>query len=242
MSATMNWSTQALLARKQAVRENEGRRRRAAQSHLLERRPNAEPRRALLHQEGGHPFGAFTRLRRRQHQVEIGGTGVGDEELFPVQDVAPIDPPGRGLEGGGVGPRLRLRQRESRQFLAFRQRRQIATLLLLRAVARQRLGSDRGVHVDDDRRAPAGMGDRFDQERKGEVVLPGSAVGLRDEDAQEAKLCRFAHQIGRKLLLLIDLSGAGRDVPGGKLLSQLLDLLVLRTELRLQLSTPGAGR
>jgi hypothetical protein len=98
------------------------------------------------------------------------------------------------------------------------------------------------MHVDDDRRAPARMGDRFDQEREGEVVLPGSAVSLRDEDAQEAQLRRFAHHVGGKLLLLIDLGGAGRDVPGSKLLSQLLDLLVLRTELRLQLSTPGAGR
>jgi hypothetical protein len=37
------------------------------------------------------------------------------------------------------------------------------------------------------------MGDRFDQERKGEMVLPGPAVSLRDEDTQEAELSRFAY-------------------------------------------------
>ncbi len=69
-----------------AVLEDHLPRRLRVPAHLLLVGAEREPRRVLHHREGRDAAGALV-ARAREHEIEVGGAGAGDELLGAVEDV-----------------------------------------------------------------------------------------------------------------------------------------------------------
>ena len=72
----------------------------------------AEPFGAGRHEEAGDPAAPGGRIRGREHRIDVGDAGVGDERLAPVQNVFVASPLGARGQRGRVAAGLRLGHRE----------------------------------------------------------------------------------------------------------------------------------
>src|ERR1700730_304660 len=130
----------------------------------------------------------------------------------------------------GIGAGLGLRQCEGCELLPLGQVRQPAPLLLLRTEEDDGLGTDRGVDVEDHRRAGAEARDFLDEDRERQVVEPGAAVRVGDQDAEQAELGGLVNQVPRELAVVIDRFGARPDLALGEIPNELANLLLFRAE------------
>jgi hypothetical protein len=96
---------------------------------------------------------------------DVAEAAVGDPRLGAVQHPAAVDAPRLRGERGGVGARVRLREREAAEQLAARHRLQPALLLRVGAVGQDHLRGQRVVHAHRDRHGGVAPGDLLQRER-----------------------------------------------------------------------------
>ena len=124
--------------------------------------------------------------RGREHHRDVGRFGVGDPHLAAGQSIAePVDG-GAGLLVGGVGARIRFRERECAKRLPLRQRPEPALLLLVAAELGDDLGNERIVDGEDHGHRGARPRHGFEAERIAHVVETEAAPLLRNRDAEQA--------------------------------------------------------
>ena len=176
---------------------------RALLAHFLFRLADAHARRARLDHKGGYPAGPLDlRVGAGHHGENAGGRGIGDIALGAVQHIVVAVAPGRGLQGGGIGTRLRLGQAEGRGQVAAGQFRQIFRLLIRRAVDDQALRADADIGAKGRAESGGGLAEgehHLDLVGHGEAE---TAIFLRDRQAIEAKLAHFRQKLGRHRIVI----------------------------------------
>ena len=171
----------------------------------------AEARVAVLDHERGDPVRALVRVGHRHHRVVLRHPGVGDPPLHAVEQVAAVRPDRPGAHRGGVRAGLRLGQRVGEHPLAARDQRQVALLDLLGRAEQQRHRAEL-VHRRDQRGRRAGAGDLLDDERRGERVAAGPAVGLGDVHRVEVGLHQRLVHVPGELGGPVDVRRPRRDL------------------------------
>ena len=197
--------------------------------HLAHRRTERQARRVLGEQEGGDTARALRRVGLGEHHVELGGTGVGDPGLLPVEDVARPGPAGRGRDGRGVGPGARLGGGQRGQRRGRAGQRAQPSLLLLRGTESQHWIGEKTVgaqQVSDPGITPAEL--LLHQALGEHVGEPATAELGRDHEVGDADGGRLLEQVDRGHDVgLVDLPAARPDLAGGELTGQRDDRALL---------------
>ena len=137
--------------------------------------------------------------------------GVGDEAFASIQDPGPavatrFEPSGRSGPAR-IAPGTGLGQAVAADDLAGRHRDQEPLLLFGRSSQVERPTAQAGMGGHDQAQGAPDPADLLDRDRVGEGVHPGSALILRDRDAEPAELADPLHDRGRKAprpLVLVD--------------------------------------
>ena len=156
------------------------------------------------------------------HQ-RVGDRAVGDPHLAAVDDVAVALLLGAGRHRHHVGAGVRLRHRQRADMLAGNQLRQIFPLLRLVAVAADLVDAEIGMRAvgQADRRRRAR--DFLDRDAVLEIAEPGAAIFLLDGNAVQAERADLRPEVAGKLIALVDLGGARRDLVAGEILHGFAD-------------------
>uniref|UniRef100_A0A0N4Z3S3 LigA n=1 Tax=Parastrongyloides trichosuri TaxID=131310 RepID=A0A0N4Z3S3_PARTI len=124
---------------------------------------------------------------------QVGDGRVGDPVFAAVQAIAAVDRHRRGLHRGRVRPPVGLGQAETADQFARRHLGQELRLLLFRAISKNRVDHERGLHAHH--RTIAGV-DTLDfacYQTVGDVRRFGTAVLFRQHGAEEAHLAHLRH-------------------------------------------------
>ena len=146
-----------------------------------------EPRRARRHQERGDTLGARP-AGAGEEEADVGPGAVRDEDLLAVDDVVVTVAHGLGPEVPGIRPGVGLGQPEAAKRLTRGDLAQPVLLLLLRAVAEDRLADQAHRHRDDAAHRRVGPAELLHAKAVGDVVAADAAVLLGDRQAKEAQL------------------------------------------------------
>ena len=134
-----------------------------------------------------------------------------------------------GADRRDVGPQPGLGHRERPAHLAGRHPRQVALLLLLGAVLEDQVGHDE-VRVDDAAHRHPAPRDLLDDQGVGEQRLPEPAVLLGDHQAEDPHLLHALDDVGRVLVLVLELGRHRDDLLVDELAHELDQLVLLLGE------------
>ena len=200
--------------------QDDRRRRRAVQAHLVLFLAAADPAKGPFDDEGGEVFAVH--LGEDNH--DVGKTAVGDPHLLARQREAAVRLTGRLCPGAkGVRPRPRFAERVGADHLAGDQLRQIPLLLVVGAEHQDR--QDAEVRLRAIRGAERGRpGDVLGHDERRHLVELDTAIGFRHVDAQQAQLTTSAQQpAGEIPVLLLEPIDGRHDFRRGELLGGLRD-------------------
>ena len=165
-----------------------------------------------------------------EDRVVLRDARVGDPRLLAVEHPVVAVRPRPGLHRRGVGPGLPLGQAVGEPRLAPRQRRQVASLDLLRPREDDRHRAQL-VHRRDERRRRADPRDLLDDDAGRERVRAHSVVLLGHVRREEVARHQGVVRLLRVSRLLVDLRRVGRDLVGRDRADRLADRLVLLGQL-----------
>ena len=159
------------------------------------------------------------------------GAGVGDELLRAVDDPLAADELGLGPRGARVGAGAGLGQPEARELLARDQVGQPGLLLLVGAVAQDRVDAEADGGLERDPHRLVDPADLLDRDAQAGEVAVRAAVLLGGGEPEQAELPHLAHDVDREVVLAVPLGGARRDLLLGEVADGTPELLVLRGQL-----------
>jgi hypothetical protein len=155
-----------------------------------------KPRKPFLDQEGGDAARAGLRVGLGVDHQNVRVRAVGDPHLVAVQHVAVAALVGAQAHGHHVAARARLGHRQRAHVLAGDQPRQVAALLLLRAVAADLVDAEVGVRAVGQADRGRGAADLLHGHHVLEVAHAGAAVLLLHGDAEDAEVAELAPEVG----------------------------------------------
>ena len=206
------FTTHHVVGRHFAVLEEQRKRVGAAHAELVEMLAVAEALEALLDDERGHAARAHLRVGLGVDDHRVGVAAVGDPHLAAVEQVMIAAALGLQCHADDVGPGAGLAHRQRADVLAADQLRQVFPLLRLAAVAVDLIDAQVRVRAVAQADCGAGAADFFHRHHVSQVAQPGAAVRLADGKAHHAELAELAPQVGRELVVAVDVGGAWCDL------------------------------
>ena len=162
-----------------------------------------------------------------EHDEDAGDAAVADPRLGAVQHVCVPLARGAGAQPGRVAARARLGEGERADALARGHLRQQAFFGRGTAVLQDGPRRQGVVHVNDQSRAGALSGQRFQQQGEGDEIQPGAAVRLLGQQRAQETLRRHPLQeFGRHPFLLVGLVGHLGHLFGREVAEHLLEHLL----------------
>ena len=153
------------------------------------------------------------------NQATMGHRRVGDPELAAVEQIAFTVLRRCRAQRRHVRTGVGLGDREAADFFTGDERRNKFFLLLFAAKLQQRQCRT-DLHVDGNPHGAVGPRNLFGDQHHGEKAETVAAVRFRNHRAVETQLAHLFYQVRTKILFLIILGGARRDLLLGKLARQ----------------------
>ncbi len=164
-------------------------------------------------EEGGDAAGAVD-TGAGQDRVEVGDAAVRDPRLGTGDDPVLTVPYGLGAQRGGIGARGGLREAVGAQQAASEHRREVFGLLVLGAVAGDRVAGE-GMDADAEPDGEPGGAELFECLEVDLVRLVPAAVGGVVGQAQESGLGEQGEDVARETARVLLLCGPRHDLPLG---------------------------